>query len=409
MVSGSAIPPPLVEHARGSQAGARTAIDGAALTAAPLSSLTSPAAGTRSRSPLDDFQPEPDLPLAPPGKSECSHERRSEPVRVPPLVIRISGTGVRCVSDAVFGGRIHAAAGGRPERLTTTEPRDRFLEPPQASRLRHGVEATALPHRGPPIQPRARARARAKRDRHMQPVRQDHHPGGPQALNNHLEPKARQCATRDVVGATGGGLGGEVAGEAGRAAARSIGPEGQDQRPRQPCANCPHMGGSPPLLSPPMDWGECSQDTVAPTRFPPLVTPEPGTRGAACACRARPAVCGARPAVCGARLALEGVLQPWASTQACAGNPVARLRGQCVRPPAGPLNSAFRRTAAPEPPPRALGRARLKWSSQRQGVQRTQTPMLSGKGPDTCAKDLSPQEGRPKPSRFMRGRTCFPA
>lgn len=124
------------------------------------------------------------------------------------------------------GGRIHAAAGGRPERLTTTEPRDRFLEPPQASRLRHGVEATALPHRGPPIQPRARARARAKRDRHMQPVRQDHHPGGPQALNNHLEPKARQCATRDVVGATGGGLGGEVAGEAGRAAARSIGPDG---------------------------------------------------------------------------------------------------------------------------------------------------------------------------------------
>lgn len=55
-----------------------------------------------------------------------------------------------------------------------------------------------------------------------------------------------------------------------------------------------------------------------PTRFPPLVTPEPGTRGAACACRAR-------PAVRGARLALEGVLQPWASTQACAGNPVARL------------------------------------------------------------------------------------
>lgn len=86
------------------------------------------------------------------------------------------------------GGRIHAAAGGRPERLTTTEPRDRFLEPPQASRLRHGLEATALPHRGPPIQPQARARARArgKRDRHMQPVRQDHHPGGPQALNNHL-------------------------------------------------------------------------------------------------------------------------------------------------------------------------------------------------------------------------------
>lgn len=126
MVSGSAIPPPLVEHARGSQAGARTAIDGAALTAgtcaihfagcgrqysgalgqattsAPLSSLTSPAAGTRSRPPLDDFQPGPDLPLAPPGKSECSHERRSEPVRVPPLVIRISGTGVRCVSDAVL-------------------------------------------------------------------------------------------------------------------------------------------------------------------------------------------------------------------------------------------------------------------------------------------------------------------
>lgn len=117
MVSGSAIPPPLVEHGRGSQAGARTAIDGAALTAgtcaihfagcgrqysgalgqattsAPLSSLTSPAAGTRSRPPLDDFQPGPDLPLAPPGKSECSHERRSEPVRVPPLVIRISGTG----------------------------------------------------------------------------------------------------------------------------------------------------------------------------------------------------------------------------------------------------------------------------------------------------------------------------
>lgn len=66
---------------------------GQATTSAPLSSLTSPAAGTRSRPPLDDFQPGPDLPLAPPGKSECSHERRSEPVRVPPHVIRISGTG----------------------------------------------------------------------------------------------------------------------------------------------------------------------------------------------------------------------------------------------------------------------------------------------------------------------------
>lgn len=198
----------------------------------------------------------------------------------------------------------------------------------------------------------------------------------------------------------------------GKPAARLLGPSARkartnDRGSRAPTA--PTWAVAHRSLSPPMDWGECSQDTVAPTRFPPLVTPEPGTRGAACACRARPAVCGARPAVCGARLALEGVLQPWASTQACAGNPVARLRGQCVRPPAGPLNSAFRRTAAPEPPPRALGRARLKWSSQRQGVQRTQTPMLSGKGPDTCAKDLSPQEGRPKPSRFMRGRTCFPA
>lgn len=32
-----------------------------------------------------------------------------------------------------------------------------------------------------------------------------------------------------------------------------------------------------------MDWGECSQDAVAPlSRVPPLVTPDPGTRGAAC-------------------------------------------------------------------------------------------------------------------------------
>lgn len=250
MVSGSAIPPPLVEHARGSQAGARTAIDGAALTAgtcaihfagcgrqysgalgqattsAPPSSLTSPAAGTRSRPPLDDFQPGPDLPLAPPGEERVQPRAavRAGP-RPAPRDPDLGHGGALCKRCGV-GGRIHAAAGGRPERLTTTEPRDRFLEPPQASRLRHGVEATALPHRGPPIQPRARARARAKRDRHMQPVRQDHHPGGPQALNNHLEPKARQCATRDVVGATGGGLGGEVAGEAGRAAARSIGPEG---------------------------------------------------------------------------------------------------------------------------------------------------------------------------------------
>lgn len=224
MVSGSAIPPPLVEHARGSQAGARTAIDGAALTAAPLSSLTSPAAGTRSRPPLDDFQPGPDLPLAPPGEERVQPRAavRAGP-RPAPRDPDLGHGGALCKRCGV-GGRIHAAAGGRPERLTTTEPRDRFLEPPQASRLRHGVEATALPHRGPPIQPRARARA--KRDRHMQPVRQDHHPGGPQALNNHLEPKARQCATRDVVGATRGGLGGEVAGEAGRAAARSIGPEG---------------------------------------------------------------------------------------------------------------------------------------------------------------------------------------
>lgn len=114
----------------------------------------------------------------------------------------------------------------------------------------------------------------------------------------------------------------------GKPAARLLGPSARkartnDRGSRAPTA--PTWAVAHRSLSPPMDWGECSQDTVAPTRFPPLVTPEPGTRGAACACRARPAVCGARPAVCGARLALEGVLQPWASTQACAGNPVARL------------------------------------------------------------------------------------
>lgn len=49
-----------------------------------------------------------------------------------------------------------------------------------------------------------------------------------------------------------------------------------------------------------------------------------------------------------------------------------------------------------------------KWSSQRQGVQRTQTPMLSGKGPDTCAKDLSPQEGRRKPLPVHEGSNVFP-
>lgn len=125
----------------------------------------------------------------------------------------------------------------------------------------------------------------------------------------------------------------------GKPAARLLGPSARkartnDRGSRAPTA--PTWAVAHRSLSPPVDWGECSQDTVAPTRFPPLVTPESGTRGAACACRAR-------PAVCGARLALEGVLQPWASAQACAGNPVARLPR--------PMCQAFCRTSQLGLPP----------------------------------------------------------
>lgn len=73
----------------------------------------------------------------------------------------------------------------RPERLTTSEPRDRCSEPHQESRLGHALEAIALPHRGPPVQPQAPARG--QRDGLVQPVRQDQQAHGPQALNNAQE------------------------------------------------------------------------------------------------------------------------------------------------------------------------------------------------------------------------------
>lgn len=290
--------------------------------------------------------------------------------------------------------------GGRPERLTTTEPRDRFLEPPQASRLRHGVEATALPHRGPPIQPRARARA--KRDRHMQPVRQDHHPGGPQALNNHLEPKARQCATRDVVGATGGGLGGEVAG---KPAARLLGPSARKARTNDRGSRAP----TAPTWA--VAHRSCLPDGLGRVqpghgRPHPLPAPrDPGAQHAGCGlcmpCKASGMRCKAGARGSTATMGQYPSLRRESGRAAPAANVSGLLPDLSTRPSAAQLP----RNPLPDlwDGHGSNGAARDRECSaprRRCSVVRGQTPALR-------ISRLKRAGGSPSP--FMRGRTCFPA